>query len=123
MSTRSRLIARIVAGSLIGVALLGGALAVVAIDGEALNGPMMAVVVLGALGGWALDATWLTFAIVALTTGGDGNDGDDGGGDGPRRPEPPTPGPVLPPADPDWWPEFERDLRAHAADRERTPVS
>ncbi|MGH2875042.1 MAG: hypothetical protein ACRDNJ_04235 [Solirubrobacteraceae bacterium] len=121
MSTRSRLIARIVAGVLIGVALLGGALAVVAIEGEALNGPMMAVVVLGALGGWALDATWLTFAIVQLTTLGDGQDGEEGG-DERREPEPPPPGPVLPSGEPGWWPEFERDLRAHADARERTPV-
>ena len=40
----------------------------------------------------------------------DGGDDEDGGGPGPDDPGPP------------WWPEFERDFRAYAAARERTPV-
>jgi hypothetical protein len=40
-----------------------------------------------------------------------GDDGDDDlGGGGPEDPEPP------------WWPEFEREFRAYADARERTPA-
>lgn len=123
MSPRSLLIARIVVGVLAGLALLAGALAVVAIDGSALNGPMMATVVLGALAGWALDATWLAFAIDRLVTlgqDGEGREGEDG--DGGRGPEPHPPGPRPPTEDADWWPGFERELRAHVEARERERI-
>lgn len=45
--------------------------------------------------------------------------GDEGDGGSPLRrpPEPPTDGGG--PADPSWWPEFERDLALYMAERER----
>jgi hypothetical protein len=38
-----------------------------------------------------------------------------GGGEGGVGPLPPDP-------EPPWWPEFERDLRAHLRERERAPL-
>ena len=78
-----------------------------------------------ALAGWlALGVPPWFFAGCALVTLGvallaaplmgprrDGGGGDDGRGpDGPEDPGPP------------WWPEFERDFRAYAAGRDRTPA-
>ena len=42
--------------------------------------------------------------------------GDDGGGP-PRPPDPPGDDP------PPWWPEFEREFRAYADDRERSGIA
>jgi hypothetical protein len=63
MSSRPILIPGIVGGILAGVALFSLALAVVAIDGAAVSGQMMAMIVLGAMLGFVLDATWLTLAM------------------------------------------------------------
>lgn len=123
MSSRPLLILEIVGAALAGLALLGVALLVVAIDGTALSGALMATVVLGAAGGWVLVAAWLTYAVdrlQKLDQGGNGDDGESGGGGG--RTDPPPAGPQSPAGDADWWPEFERDLRAHLEANERAPV-
>ena len=97
MSSRSLVIAGIVAGILAGIALFGLALAVVAIDGAALGPQMMATLILGVALGFVLDATWLTVAVGwlgKLDHGSEGEEGRGGGGwdrpgPGPARPWPP----------------------------------
>ncbi|MGH2916486.1 MAG: hypothetical protein ACRDMX_16030 [Solirubrobacteraceae bacterium] len=124
MSSRPALIAGIVVGALAGLLVLAAALALVAVDGLALSGSMMALVILGSLGCWVLDGTWLAFAserLMTLPRGGDAEQG--GGGDGRGGPSPPSPGPRPPSGDADWWPDFERDLQAHLEANERTPVA
>lgn len=126
MSSRPLLIAGIVGGAVAGIVLLSGALVLVATDGAALSGSMMATLVLGAVGAWVLDGTWLIFAVDRLQTLGHGRDGEEGeGDDGWGRPGPSPVDPSSPSDDLDWWPEFERDLRAHLQERERerTPVA
>ncbi len=121
MSSRPLLIAGIGGGVLAGVALFVLALALVAIDGSALSGSVMAMLVLGAALGWALDAAWICLALDRLAKidrGSDGEDGHNGEGWGGPRPSHPRP----PSQDPDWWPEFERDLRAELKARDRAPV-
>jgi hypothetical protein len=54
---------------------------------------------------------WRLLGLPARGTGG----GLGGGGGAPT-------GPGGPP-EPSWWPAFERDFRAHALERDRTPVS
>jgi hypothetical protein len=45
------------------------------------------------------------------------------GGEGPGGVRTPSDDSGSPPGtDPDWWPEFERDFRAHLEDRELTAV-
>jgi hypothetical protein len=109
MSSRPLLITRIIGGALAGIGLLGGALAVVAADGPGMSPTTMALVILGAVLAWAVDGWWLSVAIVRLL-GLDGSDGDEGGygWDGPD-PAPIRPSP--PDEEPEWWPEFERELR------------
>ena len=68
-----------------GVGLFAGALAVVAIDGAALSGQMMAMIVPGAMLGFALDATWLTLAMDRLSKLGHGRQDEGGGKDGERQ--------------------------------------
>lgn len=103
-----------------GVALFAAALAVVAMSGAALSGQVMALLVLGAMLGFVLDATWLTLAVDRLSKlGGDGEEGGDGWGKpgpDPVRPRPPS-------GDPDWWPAFERDFGAYQHAREDTPIA
>jgi hypothetical protein len=111
------LIAGLVGGILAGVALFVLALALVAADGAALSGQMMALLVLGAMLGLVLDAAWLTLAVdrlLKLGRGGEGEDGADGGGGSVPNPAPPRP----PSEDPDWWPEFEREFRDYRESRE-----
>jgi hypothetical protein len=124
MSSRPLLIAGIVGGILAGVALFAVALALVAIDGAALSASVMATLVLMAMLGVVLDATWLTLAVDRLTKLGDGSEGEEGeDGEGWGRPGP-APVPPWPPSeDPNWWPEFERDFRGHLEARERAPVA
>lgn len=120
MSSRPLLIVGIVVGILAGVALFAVALAVVAIDGPALSGQMMSLVVLGAALGFVLDATWLTVAVDRLLKlGGGGDDGDGGTGWGKPRPDP---RPSSPSDEFDWWPAFERDFRAYRDAYERAPI-
>lgn len=122
MSSRPLLIVGIVGGIVAGVALFAAALAVVAISGPALSGQIMAMLVLGAMLGFVLDATWLTLAVDRLSKlGGDGEDED--GGDGWGKPGPDPVRPWLPSEDPDWWPAFERDFRAYYDAREDTPIA
>ena len=122
MSSRPLLIAGIVGGSLAGVAVFALALAVVAIDGAGLSGQSMAMLVLGAMLGFVLDATWLSIAADRLSKLGRGSEGEEGE-DGPRRPGPDPAPPRPPPEGPGWWPEFERDLRGYREAREREPVA
>ena len=121
MSSRPLLIAGIVGGILVGAALFALALAVVAIDGPALSGQTMAMVVLGAGLGFVLDATWITLAVDRLLKLGRGGDDEDGG-TGWGKPGP-GPRPSPPPDEFDWWPEFERDLRRYRDERERAPMA
>ncbi len=121
MSSRALLIAGIAAGIVVGVALLGLALVVVALDGSTLSATTMALLILGAAVGWVLDATWLSLAIVRLMEPGRGGEDEGGngwGGSGPR-PVPPRP----PDDDFDWWPQFEADLRAHLEPGDRVPAA
>jgi hypothetical protein len=119
MSSRPLVIAGIVGGVLAGVALCVGALLLVAIDGLALSAQVMATLMLAVALVVVLDATWLTVAVAKLGKfdhGGEDDDDEGGGGWGrpgadPARPRPPG-------EDPDWWPEFERDLRAHIERRD-----
>jgi hypothetical protein len=122
MSSRSLLIIGIVGGVAAGVALFALVLAVVAIDGAGLSGQTMAILVLGAMLGFVLDATWLTLAVDRLSKlDRGGEDGEGGDGWGKPDPDPVRPGP---PSDGfDWWPEFERDLRLYREAHERPPVA
>ena len=124
MSSRPLLIAGIVGGVVAGAAMFTLTLVVVATDSEQLSASTMAMLVVGTALGWVLDATWLCVAVGRLTNRDDGGEGDDDeGGDGWGRPGPDPARPWPPPADADWWPEFERDLRRHLKDRERPPVA
>jgi hypothetical protein len=121
MSSRPLLIAGIVGGIVVGVALFALALAVVAIDGPALSGQVMSMVVLGAALGFVLDATWITLAVdrlLKLGRGGDDQNGDTGWGKpGPDpRPSPPSDEFV-------WWAEFERDFRVYRDAREQGAIA
>jgi hypothetical protein len=124
MSSRPLVIAGIVGGILAGIAVCVVGLTVVAIDGAALSGQAMAALMLGVAFGVVLDATWLTFAVAQLAKLDHGGEGDDGeGGQRPGGPSP-DPGHPRPPYEgPDWWPEFERDLRAHLEADEHAPVA
>ena len=122
MSSRPLVIAGFVGGVVAGVALFAGALALVAMGGDGMSGPMMALLVLGTMLGFVLDATWLTLALGRLTGDGpgDGEDGDGGNGWGSPGSDPPRP---RPPSDePDWWPEFERELTEYLKVRERPRI-
>jgi len=124
MSSRPLLIVGIVGAALAGLALLGVALLIVAADGAAISGPVMTTIVLGAAGSWVLIAAWLTYAVDRLQKlrhSPNGDDGESGGGGGSTAP--PPAGPKSPPGDADWWPDFERELRAHLEDNERTPAA
>lgn len=105
-----------------GVALFVLALVLVAILGGALSAQMMATLVMLTLLGFVLDATWLCLAVDRLRKLDHGSEGSEGeGGEGWRGPGPPSPPHPRPPSeDPDWWPEFERDLRDYLEPRERT---
>lgn len=124
MSSRPLVISGIVLGAVAGVGLCVGALVLVAIDGTAMSAQAMSALMLGVALGVVLDATWLTLAVAQLgklDRGGEDDDGEGGGGWGrpgadPARPRPPG-------GDPDWWPEFERDLRAHLEARDDAPVA
>jgi len=65
---------------LAGVALFALALAVVAIAGGAVSGQTMAILVLGAMLGFVLDATWLTQAVDRLSKLGRDSEDEDGDG-------------------------------------------
>jgi hypothetical protein len=121
MSSRPLVIAGIVGGILAGLALFAGALALVAMVGPGLSPQTMAMLVLGASLGLVLDATWLTLAVGQLAKLDPGS--DDEGREGPGRPGPDPPRPRPPSQDPNWWPEFERDIRAHLEEQERSPVA
>ena len=126
MSSRPLMIVGMVGGILAGVALCVAGLLVVAVDGAALSGQVLALLMLGVALGVVLDATWLTLAVAQLDKLDRGSEDDDGEGDGgggggwpgpaPARPRPPS-------EDPAWWPEFERDLRAHLDEHDRAPVA
>jgi hypothetical protein len=118
MSSRFLLIVGIVAGILAGLALFAVALAVVAIDGAALGGQVMAILVLGTMLGFVLDATWLTLAVDRLSKLGRGHD-DEEGDDGWGKPGPDPVRPWPPSEDSGWWPAFERDFRAYHDARAR----
>jgi hypothetical protein len=124
VSSRPLVIAGIVGGILAGVALFVVTIALVAIEGPALSAQVMAILMLAGALGLVLDATWLTLAVAQLGKldhGSDDDDGEGGGGWGRPRPDPARPRP--PSEDPDWWPEFERDLRAHLEARDDTPIA
>jgi hypothetical protein len=122
MSPRSLLIVGVAAGILVGVALFALVLAVVAIDGAAMNGQMMAMLILGAMLGFVLDATWLTFAVDRISKLGRDSD-DDEGDDGWGKPGPDPVRPRPPSEDPDWWPAFERGFRVYDDTREHAPTA
>jgi hypothetical protein len=63
-------------------------------------------------GGCALLTLGVTMLAAPLMRPRD--DGPDGGGGGP--------GPLPEDPEPPWWPEFEREFRAHAGARERSPA-
>jgi hypothetical protein len=84
----------------------------------------MAMLMLGVALGVVLDATWLTLAVAQLGKLDHGTeDGDGDGGEGWGRPRPDPAGPRPPCEEPGWWPEFERDLRAHVEARDDAPVA
>jgi hypothetical protein len=58
---------------------------------------------------------WLAWWSVRRSDGGadDSDEGETGGGGSGRGPTPTCP---PPDADPEWWPEFEREFAAHVAD-------
>lgn len=122
MSSRPFVVAGFFAGILAGVSLCTGVLTLIAIKADALSGQVQAALMLGLALGVVLDATWLTFAYARLTKPGEGGEGE--GGEGDRRggpgPAPADPGPPY--EGPDWWPEFERDFRAHLEADEEAPV-
>lgn len=122
MSSRPRLIAAIVGGIFAGVALFAVALVVVAIDGAALGGQMMALLVLATMLGFVLVAAWLSLAMDRLSKFGHGRQ-DEEGEEGWGRPGPDPERPLPPSEDPDWWPAFERDLGVYREAHERTPVA
>jgi hypothetical protein len=122
MSSRSRLIIGIVGGVVAGVALFALALAVVAIDGVGLSGQTMAILVLGTMLGFVLDATWLTLAVDRLAKLGRGGENGEGG-EGWEEPDPDPVRPHPPSDGSDWWPDFERDLSVYREARERAPVA
>jgi hypothetical protein len=114
MTSRPLVIAGIVGGILAGIALCAGVLTLVAVDGDALSAQVTAMLMLGVAMGVVLDATWLTFARAHLDRPDPGSAGDDGQGEQPpggRGPDPAHPSPQY--DGPSWWPEFERDFRAH----------
>jgi hypothetical protein len=119
MSSRPLLIAGIVGGILAGVALFAAALAAVAIEGAALSGQTMAVLVLGAMLGFVLDATWLSLAVDRLSKLHPGPPGEEGWG----TPGPDPSGPLPPSENPDWWPAFERDLAVYREARDHAPTA
>ena len=121
MSSRPVVVAGIVGGIFAGVALFCLALVVVAIDGAALSGQMMAKIVLGAMLGFVLDAIWLTLATDRLSKLGRGRQ-DEEGGEGWGTPEPDPERPWPPSENPDWWPAFEHDLGVHREARDRAPI-
>ena len=123
MSSRPLVIAGFIAGVIAGAALFAGTLAVVAIDGEAMSGTTMALLMLGAMLGFALDSLWLSLALGRLIQHDDRGEGEDGEStDGWGRPGSDPPRPRPPFHEPDWWPEFEHDFRAHVRERARSPV-
>jgi hypothetical protein len=122
MSSRPLLVAGIVGGVLAGVTLFAAALAVVAIEGAALSGQMMAILVLGAMLGFVLDATWLSLAVDRLSKLGHeppGEEGEEGWG----TPGPDPAGPWPPSENPEWWPAFERGLAVYREARDRAPTA
>jgi uncharacterized membrane protein YgcG len=124
MSSRALLIVGIVGATLAGIALFAVALAVVAIDGSSLSGQVMAMLVLAALLGLVLDATWLCLAVDRLSKRGHGGDGEDGGGgEGGGGPGSDPACPQSPFGDPESWLEFERELCVHRERREREPAA
>jgi hypothetical protein len=63
----------------------------------------------------------LAVTVVSLRNRGDGGESggeDEDGGLGRRPPERPSGGGG--PAEPSWWPEFERELRRYMEERRRT---
>ena len=105
-----------------GVALFTLALAVVAIDGAALSGQMMAMLVLGTMLGFVLDATWLSVAMDRLSKLGHRRQGGEGG-EGWGTPGPDPAGPWPPSEDPDSWPAFETDFGVYGEPRQRAPIA
>lgn len=63
-------------------------------------------------------ACGLVRRFVVVTGGGEDHGGGGGGSDGPDRtgPRPPT-------DEPDWWPQFEGELRAYLEAHERLPIA
>jgi hypothetical protein len=77
-----------------------------------------AVAAVGVVLAFMLCAPWLAArSLRRRRLGDDSDDGDGfGGGGGGRRPTPPN---RPPDADPEWWPEFEREFATYV---ERLPV-
>jgi hypothetical protein len=121
VSSRPLLIGGIVLGALGGIALCVAALVVVAIDGSALSAQVMATLLMVTALGVVLDATWLTYAVAQLARLGGGDDDEGGEPRGGPSSDPVVPGPSH--EGPDWWPEFERELRTHLEAREDAPVA
>jgi hypothetical protein len=94
---------------------LAGALVSAGHVGLGLAGELL----VGVAGAWLLfglcAAVSLVVALIAAPLLEPGRGGPGGGGD------PPAPGGGDEPPEPPWWPEFERDFRAHAA-RRRAPA-
>lgn len=71
----------------------------------------------------AAAAAFISFFVVivagqrSLPRGGGGGGDDDGGG-GLDRPKPDRPTDGGNPTEPDWWPEFERELARYQAERQ-----
>jgi hypothetical protein len=104
----------------------GGALLAVAIAlpvlGGPLNAPANAALAVGSGLGFVIATIALCRILRRLNGARRGDDGDaDGWGGGPGLD--PT-RPRLPPdGEPDWWPQFERDLRAYLAEHDRVPIA
>jgi hypothetical protein len=123
MESRLLVMAGFVGGVMAGAALFVGALALLAIDGEGMNDTTMALLMLGTMLGFVLDATWLSLALGRLNRHDDRDEGEDGeSADGWGRPGSDPPRPRPPFDEPDWWSEFERDFRAHVKEWNRPPI-
>ena len=117
------MIVGIVGAVLAGIGMIALTFPLVVIDGPGLSAQTMAVLMLTLALGVMLDATWLTFAVARVWNLDDDSEDEDGEGWGRWRGSGPHPGPPPPPGeDPPWWPEFERDFRAHVKTRDDARV-
>jgi len=113
--------AAIIGGIVLGGALLAVTLGLLAV-GNPLGAPATGGLALASILGFALITVLLCRVTRRLAPVAGRRDGDDGEGGGPGRGGR-DPSPWPPSDEPDWWPQFERDLHAYVEARERVPIS